>query len=202
MGCSALGGQGAGKPIQTFVQAITRGGAGGLNEPLPVAQVVKTQLLGDLCSSHGLWQVLLVGKDQKHCIAHLVLVQHLGEFFAGVFNTIAVIAVNHIDEPIGSLVVVAPQGADLVLASHVPHGEGQVLVLHSLHIETNSWNSSHNFTQLQLVQDGRLTCGIQTHHQDSHLLLADHALPYLGESETHGVPLRLTTDTRKIANYP
>ena len=40
---------------------ITRGGAGGLNEPLPVAQVVKTQLLGDLCSSHGLWQVLLVG---------------------------------------------------------------------------------------------------------------------------------------------
>jgi hypothetical protein len=52
------------------------------------------------------------------------------------------------EKPIGSLVVVAPQGADLVLASHVPHGEGQVLVLNGLHIESDGWNGGDNFTLL------------------------------------------------------
>mmetsp|Transcript_10590 Transcript_10590/g.22069 ORF Transcript_10590/g.22069 Transcript_10590/m.22069 type:complete len:254 (-) Transcript_10590:9-770(-) len=197
---SALRGQSAGKPIQAFVQTIASGCACGLDEPLAMTKVVKAKLLSHFCRGHCLWQVLLVGKNQQHCITHLVLIQHLSEFLPGILNAITVIAVNDIDQSVGALVVVAPQRANLVLASHVPHGEGQVLVLHSLHVETNSWNSSHNFTQLQLVQDGRLTCGIQTHHQDSHLLLADHALPYLGESKTHCVPLRLTTDTRKIAN--
>ena len=50
------------------------------------------------------------------------------------------------EKPIGSLVVVAPQGPDLVLASHVPDGEGEVLVLHSLHVESDGWNGGDNFT--------------------------------------------------------
>lgn len=36
---------------------------------------------------------------------------------------------------LGVLEVVPPQGTDLVLATHVPHGEADVLVLHRLHIE-------------------------------------------------------------------
>lgn len=34
------------------------------------------------------------------------------------------------------LEVVSPKGTDLVLATHVPHREADVLVLHCLHIET------------------------------------------------------------------
>lgn len=37
---------------------------------------------------------------------------------------------------LGVLEVVPPQGTDLVLATHVPHGEANVLVLHRLYIET------------------------------------------------------------------
>lgn len=37
---------------------------------------------------------------------------------------------------LGVLEVVPPQGTDLVLATYVPHGEADVLVLHGLHIET------------------------------------------------------------------
>lgn len=37
---------------------------------------------------------------------------------------------------LGVLEVVSPQGTDLVLAAHVPHGEADVLVLHCLYIET------------------------------------------------------------------
>lgn len=37
---------------------------------------------------------------------------------------------------LGVLEVVPPQGTNLVLATHIPHGEADVLVLHGLHIET------------------------------------------------------------------
>ena len=70
--------------------------------------------------------------------------------------------------------------------------EGQVLVLDSLDVEADRWDSSDHLTKLQLVQDRCLTCGIQTHHQDSHLLLPNHSLPYLGEGKTHGDLLRVT----------
>ena len=36
---------------------------------------------------------------------------------------------------LGVLEVVSPQGADLVLATDVPHGEADVFVLHRLHVE-------------------------------------------------------------------
>lgn len=37
---------------------------------------------------------------------------------------------------LGVLEVVPPQGSDLVLATHVPHGKADVLVLHSFYIES------------------------------------------------------------------
>ena len=60
--------------------------------------------------------VLLVCKDQQHRVAHLILIQHFVEFLSGVLNPIPVVAVDDIDETVGALIVVAPQGADLVLA--------------------------------------------------------------------------------------
>ena len=55
---SALGGQGAGEPVEALIEPIARGGARGLDEPLAVPQVVQSQLLGDFCGGHGLRQVL------------------------------------------------------------------------------------------------------------------------------------------------
>ena len=80
-----------------------------------------------------------------------------------------------------------PQRADLVLASDVPDGEGDVLVLNGLDVETcaglalfmmnlhamragtglihtDGRDRGHDFTQLELIQDRGLTRGIQTHH--------------------------------------
>jgi len=42
-----------------------------------------------------------------------------------------------------------------------------------------------DFTELQLVQDGGLSGGVQTNHQNSHLLLAPEAIEQLRERETH-----------------
>jgi len=43
---------------------------------------------------------------------------------------------NPIQRTLSVLEVVAPEGANLVLTSHIPHGEADVLVLDSLDVET------------------------------------------------------------------
>ena len=72
-----------------------------------------------------------------------------------------------------------PERANLVLASNIPDSERDVLVLDSLDIEaceykislrtlpnaeehTDCWNGSHDLAELELVQDGGLTSGIET----------------------------------------
>ena len=56
----------------------------------------------------------------------------------------------------------SPERSDLVLATHIPHSEADVLVLHSLNIEPNGGDGGHNLTQLQFVQNCSLTSCIQT----------------------------------------
>ena len=60
------------------------------------------------------------------------------------------------------LVVVPPQRPDLILASHIPHGEANVLVLHGLDVEADRRDGGDHLAELQLVKDRRLTGGIET----------------------------------------
>ena len=82
-------------------------------------------------------QILLVGKHQEQGIPELVLVQHALQLLAGLDNTVPIVAVHHEDDTLGVLEVMAPQGADLVLTTDIPHGELNVLVLDGLDVE--SW---------------------------------------------------------------
>jgi hypothetical protein len=52
----------------------------------------------------------------------------------------------------------------------VPNGEVDVLVLHSLNIETDGRNCCDDFAELQLVENGGLTSSIETNHKNTHLL--------------------------------
>merc|ERR1712217_459795 len=72
MPCSLACGQSAGQPVQSLIQPITGSCARRLNEPLPVPQLVQPKFLNDLCSSHGVGQVLLVGKNKKHGITQFL----------------------------------------------------------------------------------------------------------------------------------
>ena len=45
----------------------------------------------------------------------------------------------------------APQRANLVLASNVPHGKTNVFVLDCLHVEANGGDRRHDLAQLELV---------------------------------------------------
>lgn len=102
-------------------------------------------------------------------------------------DPLAIVGVDDEDESLGVLEVVAPQRADLVLAADVPHGEADVLVLDGLHVEsfktnimywsldtcihftktnttlTDGWDRRDDLAELQLVQDGCLSCGVESH---------------------------------------
>lgn len=81
------------------------------------------------------WQILLVGKDQQQSIPELVLIQHALKFLAGLDHTIAVITVDNKDNTLGVLEIMSPQRSDLVLSTHIPYCELNVLVFDSLDIE-------------------------------------------------------------------
>lgn len=51
---------------------------------------------------------------------------------------------------------------------------------------TDGRNGRDNFTELELVENRRLSGGVKTDHQNSHLLLSPKLVEDLGKRETHG----------------
>jgi len=177
--------EGAREPLQTLVETISRSSTSGLDVPGTLSQAVETQLVCNLSSVHGVWQILFVGKDQKNGIPELILIQHTLQFLPSLHNTITIIAVDYEDDTLGILEVMSPQRSNLILSTNIPYGELNVLVLNSLNIETDCGNCCNNFTELELVQNGGLSSSIQTNHQDSHLLLSPELIEELRKCETH-----------------
>lgn len=146
---------------------------------------MEAELIGDLSNAHGLGQILLVGEHEEDGVAELVLAEHLVELVVGLCDTLAVVRVDHKDEALGVLEVVAPERADLVLAAHIPHGEVDVLVLDCLDVEADGGDGGHDLTELELVEDGGLTGGVETDHEDSHVLLTEELAEELAETCAH-----------------
>ena len=63
-----------------------------------------------------------------------------------------------------------------------PNIKFDILVCDCLHVESHGGDGVDRLSQLQLVQDGRLSGRVQPQHQDPHLLVAEHLrqdLPHL-----------------------
>ena len=39
---------------------------------------------------------------------------------------------------------------------------------------TYGWDGSHNFSKFELVKNCCFACGVETHHENSHLFLTEH----------------------------
>merc|ERR1719273_2114359 len=100
------------------------------------------------------------------------------KFLTGVFDTITIVRVYHKDESLCVLVVMTPEGANLILSTYVPDCKADIFVVDSLHVESNSWNSCNDFTEFELVENCSLTGCVQTHHEDTHFFLSEKSLPY------------------------
>merc|ERR1712118_575181 len=108
--------------------------------------------------------------DEPLAVPHFLLVEHLGELLAGILDTVSVVAVDDKDEALRVLVIVAPERTNLVLATDVPDGEADVLVLNGLDVEADRGDRSHHLPELQLVEDRRLSSSVEANHEDAHVL--------------------------------
>lgn len=79
----------------------------------------------------------------------------------------------------------SPQRPNLILSSHIPNIELDILVCNRLDIESDSRNGSDILVQAQSVQNRRLSRGIETQHQQSHLLRSEDLAHHLGELGAH-----------------
>eukprot|EP00964_Phaeocystis_antarctica_P040780 scaffold23323_cov60-Phaeocystis_antarctica.AAC.2 len=107
------------EPVEALVQAVAGGRAGRLDVPVALAERVQAELVGDLSCIHRVGQVLLVGEHQQDGLTQLVLVEHAVQLVARLAHAIAIVRVDHEDDALGVLVVMAPERADLVLAAHI-----------------------------------------------------------------------------------
>jgi len=122
---------------------------------------MKTELIGNFCGIHCVWQILLIGKHQQQSVTQLILIQHTLQLIACVINTVAIVRIHDIDDPLGILKVVTPQRPNLVLTTYIPYSKANVFVLDSFDIKSNGRNSGNDFTQLELVKNGGFTGGIE-----------------------------------------
>ena len=144
--------KGGRQPVQALVQALGGGGDGGLDVPFAVADAMEAQSLGDFRGGESLGEILLVSENKEDGIAELLFVEHLVKLVVSIFETLVVITIHHEDDTVGVLVVMAPEGADLVLSTYIPNGEGDVLVLNSLNVETDGGDGGHNLAKLELLR--------------------------------------------------
>lgn len=88
---------------------------------------MEVKLVCDFSNRHSVGEILFVGQNEESSIAQLIFPQHLSKFFSGTavasINALPVVGVNHEDDGVGILVVVAPERSDLVLTSNIPRVE-------------------------------------------------------------------------------
>ena len=80
---------------------------------------------------------------------------------------------------------VSAECGDLILSPYIPHCEGDVLILDGFYVESDGGDGGDDFSQLEFIEDGRLTRCIQSHHENAHLLLTEHPTEDLTEGQTH-----------------
>lgn len=87
--------------------------------------------------------------------------------------------------PLRTAEVVPPQGPNLVLTANVPYIKFDVFVGNSFDVEANSGDRSDVLAELELVENGGLASGVETQHEQAHLLGSEDLSHHLGKLATH-----------------
>ena len=126
------------EPVKTLVKTVSGRGTTGLDVPLTVrrAKSVQSKLVGHLRGTHRIWKILFVGKHQEDGITQFVFVQHSVQLVSCGIDTVRVIGIDNKDKTLRVLVVVTPQRTDLILTTHIPNCERNVLVLDGFDVES------------------------------------------------------------------
>lgn len=87
-----------GQPLESLVETVSAGRTRRLDEPLSLSEGVESELVGDLGRVHGVWQILLVGKDEEEGVSQLVLVQHPLQLLSCLADSLSVVRVDDKDD--------------------------------------------------------------------------------------------------------
>merc|ERR1712038_1044842 len=79
------------QPVEAFIESIAGSGTCCLNIPIPVSQRMESQFVRDLCSVHGVRQILFVSENQEHSLPELVLSEHSHQLIPGLPDTFAIV---------------------------------------------------------------------------------------------------------------
>ena len=79
----------------------------------------------------------------------------------------------------------SPQWSDLVLSTHVPHVELDILICDGLDVESNGWDGRYILAKFQLVKNRGLSCGVKSEHEQSHLFRSKDLCHHLRNLSTH-----------------
>ena len=173
------------EPVESLVESVSSDCAGSLDVPGLASDGVEAELVSDFWGGHGSWKILLVGVNEDDSVLEFLIIDHFVELLSSVIDSVSVVGVDDEDDALGVGVVVSPQLSDLVLTAHIPNVERDVLVADLFYIESNGWDWGNDLTELQLVEDGGLTGGIEADHQNSHFDIAEHPLPDAGKHASH-----------------
>merc|ERR1711872_34101 len=100
--------QRVGEPVESLVQSLAVGGAGGLDVPVPVPHVLQAQLLGQLRRLQSVRKILFVGEYKQDSISEFIFAQHSCKFVSCLANTISIIGINNENQSLGVLEIVSP----------------------------------------------------------------------------------------------
>jgi len=62
-----------------------------LDEPRPLPEPMQSELVRDLGGVHGIWEILLVGKDEEQGISEFILIQHPLQLLTRLRNTFPIV---------------------------------------------------------------------------------------------------------------
>lgn len=91
-----------GQPIQSFVKSISSCSNTGLHKPLLSFVLMKSKALGHFGSFQRARRILLIGKNQQHCIAKDFFTQQLLQLILCFFNSFLIIAIDDEDKRIST----------------------------------------------------------------------------------------------------
>ncbi len=95
------------QPVQALIETSSIRCTAGLHKPLAVGHIREAELLRQLSDRKGVRKILLVGKHKDGGIVQLLLVRHLVQFCPCFRNTVAIIAINNVDQPLGVCEIMA-----------------------------------------------------------------------------------------------
>lgn len=153
--------------------------------PFPIFDIRQAQSLSDLQLIHGIGQILFVGEDEHWSSTEFLLLEHQIELLLGDLEALAVGRVDYEDHGVGVLVIAPPVWTKPGLTTEIPDLQFKIIEGDGLDIEAYCGHRWLDLIEMQPVQNGSLTCIVQSNDNYAHLLRADQPREDLWEHESH-----------------